>query len=264
MRTGASTKYKNKGIAAKGKTYNVLQKTKNGWLKLQNGYYIPNSKSLVTFTPEAYKVDKMGRNQFMLNDSNGYPVFVASVRDATAKSRNLRAEVVLINGSKKKVILDKVVPSTDNNLDGYWLVKRSKNVWQVSLYNDNGKGGYKRLFHVRWADTAKTYSRTVSQAQIGVMAYKTNTATYMACKDIRVKTLDKQIKTDDIPLILRAGDVLSIDNETGAILKNGQPFYEYLNPASTFIKLRSGESGLIVAPYDAFTNGSVSYTERTL
>ncbi|WP_407708524.1 distal tail protein Dit [Bacillus altitudinis] len=264
MRTGASSKYRSKGLAMQGKTYNVLKRASNGWFKLENGYYIPGSSSLVTFTPETYKVDKMGRNQFMLNDSNGFPLFVASVRDATAKARTLTAEVKLINGSKSKIIISKPISSKHNNLDGYWVVKRSKNVWQVSLYDDDEKGGYTRILYARWADSSEIYKRAVSQAQIGVMAYKTNPATYMACKDIRVKSLDKQIKSTDIPLILRAGDVLTIDNETGAILKNGQPFYEYLNPASTFIKLRSGESGIVVSPYDAFVNGSISYTERTL
>lgn len=264
MRSGSASKYKNKGTAKKGTTYNVQSKAKNGWYKLENGYYIQSGSSYVTFKAETYLADKMGRNQFMLNDSNGYPLFVASVRDATAKSRNLRAEVVLINGSKKQVILDKVVPSIHNNLDGYWIIKRQKNVWYASLYNYTDDGGSTRIFYVRWADTAKTYGRAVTQAQVGVMAYQKNTATYMALKDIRVKTLDTQVKTNEIPLILRAGDVLEIDNETGAILKNGQPFYEYLNPASTFIKLRSGVSGLVIAPYDAFTNGTVTYTERTL
>lgn len=264
QRTGSSTKYKSKRIGKKGETYNVVSKAKNGWYKLENGYYMSNNKSYSTFTGETYKADKMGRNQFMLNDAQGYPVFVASVRDATASSRLLKAEVKLINGASNALILDKALPSSANNLDGYWVIKRQKNVWYISLYNQTDSGSYKRLIYLKWTDTKKTYSRKVSQAQLGVMAYKTNTATYMALKDLRVKTLDIPIKTNDVPLILRAGDVLEIDNERGAILKNGVPFFEYLNPASTFIKLKKGENGLVIAPYDSFINGSISYTERTL
>ncbi|MDF3254998.1 MULTISPECIES: distal tail protein Dit [Bacillus] len=264
MRAGSSTKYKVKKTGKVGETYNVLQKTGNGWYKLENGYYMPSGSKYSIFTAETYKADKMGRNQFMLNDSNGYPVFVASVRDDTSKSRRLTAEVKLINGVNVDIIFSKTVPSKHNNLDGYWLIKRNKNVWYISLYNENESGGYTRIFYYRWSDSRELYKRPVSQAQIGVMAYNSNTACYMACKDIRVKTLDTQVKEEQVPLIMRAGDVLEIDNETGAILKNGQPFYEYLNPASTFIKLRKGENGLIVTPYNSFINGTITYTERTL
>ncbi|MDS9997136.1 distal tail protein Dit [Bacillus atrophaeus] len=264
MRSGASTKYKIKKTGKVGETYNVLSKTGSGWYKLSNGYYIPTSRKYSTFTAETYKADKMGRNQFMLNDSNGYPVFVASVRDDTSKSRKLTAEVKLINGTNNAVIFSKTVPSKHNNLDGYWLIKRNNNVWYISLYNENESGGYTRIFYSRWSDSRELYKRPVSQAQIGVMAYSKNTACYMACKDIRVKTLDTQVKANQVPLIMRAGDVLDIDNETGAILKNGQPFYEYLNPSSTFIKLKKGENGLVIAPYDSFNKGSITYTERTL
>jgi hypothetical protein len=67
-----------------------------------------------------------------------------------------------------------------------------------------------------------------------------------------------------VPLIARAGDVLEIDNSTGAILKNGVPFYQYLNPSSSYISLEKGANGIVISPADAFRNGKITFTEKSL
>jgi len=265
MRTGGSTRYKSKGMAKKGQTYNVLSKASTGWYKLENGYYISGYHAYSTFTKETYKADKMGKAMYILADSASNPVMVATVSDSNAKARSLVAQVDLVYGSTVKTIVKLSVPSKYNDLDGYWKIKRRKKVWYVELYVEIDDDKYRRILSKKYADSKGTFNRKVSKAQVAVQAYSTNPACYMALKDVRVKTLDNiSNNSNKVPLILRAGDVLEIDNETGAILKNGIPFYQYLNPSSSFIKLQSGENGLIVSPYDAFTNGSISYTERTL
>lgn len=263
MRSGASTKYKVKKTGKAGETYNVVRKT-NGWYKLSNGYYVLVSSKYFNYTAETYLYDKMGKNMFAIHDANGSPVFTAYVADATAKGRALVAKCALSSGSYTKQLLNKNIPTSYDDFDGYWLVKRSKNIWYVSLYCENSSGKYTRVFYVKWADTKKTYSRKINRVQVGVQAYSTNPACYMSIKHFSVKTLDNTASDTQIPLILRAGDVLEVDNETGAILKNGRPFYQYLNPSSSFIKLQSGSNGIAVYPSDGFKNGSISYIERNL
>lgn len=264
QRVGGSTKYRIKKVGKKGQTFNVVGRASSGWYKLENGYYTSNVTKYATFTPENVGADKLGKLQYILNDANGKPLMIASVTDGTNKSRSLTANVTVYNGGTKYAILNQAVPSKYLDLDGYWNIKRSNNVWFISLYASNDAGKYTRIFYKKWTDTKKTYSRAISQAQLLTQAYSKNTACYMSLKEITIKTLDVEVKDDEIPLILRAGDVLEIDNETGAILRNGRPFYQYLNPSSSFIKLQSGSNGIAVYPADGFKNGSVSYVERYL
>jgi hypothetical protein len=81
---------------------------------------------------------------------------------------------------------------------------------------------------------------------------------------VHIVTRDVVPNVTSTPIVLRVGDILEIDNSTGAILKNEQPFYEFINPASTFIKLQKGENGLVIKPANAFKNGLITFEERSL
>jgi predicted phage tail component-like protein len=263
MRSGASTRYPVKKTGKKNEVYKVLSKASNGWYRLENGLYCSNSSAYSTFTPENVGANKLGKILFTILDENGSPMVLAHMQDATANYRSLQSEVKVVKGASSYTIVRKNIPSQWHHCYGKYVIKRRKNVWEVSLYIWVGNR-WSRHYYVKWTDSKKTYMNKASKIQLATLAFSNYPAVYMEIRDVVVKTLDNVIENNKIPLILRAGDVLEIDNETGAILKNDRPFYEYLNPSSTFIKLQKGVNGLVISPADAFTNGSISYTERTL
>ncbi|MFG3611447.1 distal tail protein Dit [Rummeliibacillus stabekisii] len=269
-RKGASTKYKlqSKIKYEKGKSYKIkakYQKKDGVWFKMWNGYYVHYSPKTMTYRDEQYKADKMGMNNVYLTDENSSPLLMCSVFDNTSSNRQLTAEVKVIGtAGGAHIILKKAIPSKYDSFEGYWLIKRKDNTWYVSLYVETSSGKHKRLFYKKWKDAKKQYRRDIAKAQISTLAYSDYPACYMSCRDIIIQNLDKDLDEDSVPLILRKGDVLYIDNETGSILKNGKPFYEFLNPSSSFIKLESGNNGIAISPANAFSEGIITYSERSL
>lgn len=263
LRSGESTKYPVKKVGKTNETYKVVSKASTGWYKLENGLYCSNSSAYSTFTPENVEANKLGKILFMLQDSNGSPMLYATMQDATANYRSLQSEVKVVKGSSSYTIVKKDIPSQWHDCYGQYVIIRKGNVWEVSLYIWNGQR-WSRHYYVKWVDSTKTYNQKASRIQLATLAYSTYPAVYMELRDVVIKTLDTQLSSGKIPLIMRAGDVLEIDNATGAILLNDRPFYQFLNPSSTFIKLQKGVNGLVISPADAFANGRIEYTERTL
>ncbi|MEH7117217.1 distal tail protein Dit [Neobacillus vireti] len=263
QRSGPSTKYPVKKVGKKGETYKVVSKASNGWYKLDNGYYSSNNSAYSTYTAEAVEANKLGKVLFSILDSNGSPMVHAWVGDTTASYRSLTSEVRLVKGSSYKVIDSRTIPTAWHDNTGYWNIKRTGKLWEVSLYFWNGER-YSRHFYIKWTDSAGTYQNMAGRLQVATLAYGTNPATYMELRDAYVINKDKAVNGTKIPLIMRAGDELYIDNETGAILLNDRPFYQYLNPSSTFIKFENGYNGLVISPADAFTEGVITFRERTL
>ena len=263
MRTGTSTKYPIKKVGKTGETYTVLSKTGWGWYKLSNGLYCSGSSNYSTFTAENVDADKLGKVMFDIKDTNGMTIARMMTHDASSRSRSLQSWVQLVDGSKTKTLIKKTIPQQWHDATCYYSISRKSNVWSVKLYFWNGER-YSPHYDVKWVDSSQDYIRKADRLQMSVQAYSTYPAVYMELRDVYVKTLDTVAQSNELPLILRAGDVLSIDNERGDIRLNNRPFYQYLNPSSTFIKLRKGSNGISVIPDNSYTNAVVSYTERHL
>lgn len=263
LRSGASTKFAVKATAKKGQTYKVQSRTSNGYYKLSNGLYCPASPAYSTFTPENVGANRLGKVLFEIKDTNGSPLVRLMMYDATARSRSLVSEVVLVNGSQTKTLAKRTIPSAWHDCRGYYHIVRNGRTWSLKLYFWNGQR-YSLHYYVKWLDGKKNFYRKAKTVQIATQAYSTNDPVYMEVRDVFVKTLDSSLESNKIPLIMRVGDVLDIDNETGAILLNNRPFYQYLNPSSTFIKLGKGSNGLAFLPADGYSEATISYTERYL
>lgn len=46
----------------------------------------------------------------------------------------------------------------------------------------------------------------------------------------------------NVPEIFRAGDILEIDTYSGKVLKNGEPYFKYLDPGSKFLPIAPGQT----------------------
>ena len=141
-----------------------------------------------------------------------------------------------------------------SNCVGYFEVIRRGIQWIFSLYLDSF-GKYVKIYSTSWIDNAETFARKISKVQMSTLAYGAYSPAYMELWDVKIVTEDVKVSSQyNIPVILRQG----------AITKNDLPFYEFLNPASTFIGLEKGDNGLMVFPPDGISDMTVRYTEREL
>lgn len=234
------------------------------WYRLSDGTYCLNDATLSDFTPNATTSNLLGKVVFYLLDDNGLPVVEMSYSDPTARLSAIAMEINLINGSTRKKVAGSTIANYTNSL-GSFLIGRVGRVWNIglSLEGFDGKTSTSSLTYVDWDDQ---FRQAVNRVQIATLAYQDYKTPYMELWDVSVTSEEssEKPKDDEIPLILRAGDVLTVDNTTGVITKNGLPFYEFLNPASTFIHFEKGANGLVISPSDSISEGLVSYREKYL
>ncbi|WMU08120.1 hypothetical protein vBCtySFA70_00016 [Clostridium phage vB_CtyS-FA70] len=234
------------------------------WYYLSNGTYCLNDTSLTTLTTEEKANNMIGKVMFYLLDENGLPVVEMLYGDLVARANTCTVEINLINGSTRKKVAGSTIANYTNSL-GSFLIERVGRVWNIglSLEGFDGKTSTSSLTYVDWDDQ---FRQAVNRVQIATLAYQDYKTPYMELWDVSVTSEEsfEKPKDDEIPLILRAGDVLTVDNTTGVITKNGLPFYEFLNPASTFIHFEKGANGLVISPSDSISEGLVSYREKYL
>lgn len=202
----------------------------------------------------------LGRLQISLLDEAGKEVFLIKVYDGSAVNNTILFNTILF-GSKTTIMSQKNFPSNLTALNGYVMFKRVGKAMTVEVRDVTGK----LLHQQKFTDSQGIYQGKIKQVKLHTGAYNSYPVTAMEQRDVVITNLDKaSLNVGTVPLIAVAGDVLEIDNSTGAILKNGQPFYQYLNPSSSFIKLEKGANGISISPADCFTNGVINYTEKSL
>jgi phage-related protein len=80
-----------------------------------------------------------------------------------------------------------------------------------------------------------------------------------------LKVTEKNINVDTNtynPIRFKAGDVITIDNRKAIVLRNGQPIFTELDPASDFFSIDKGMNGIVVTPAVADVN--IRFRERWL
>lgn len=123
---------------------------------------------------------------------------------------------------------------------------------------------HQKIYEASWTDTGNRYSSSkLAGVQIHLGAYHSYTAIKtMYFGSIRV--IEHITPTvNEVDVIFEKDDILTIDNATGAVLKNGEPYFDYLTPDSKFIKFKTGANGLAVTD-PVIKNGKVVYKERWL
>lgn len=208
--------------------------------------------------------EQLGRMHMSLLSTTGSELFLMQISDGSVGNSNINFSIKAF-GTENTLITQKVFASNISSLAGYLRLKRVGNSYLIEVY-EAFNGGHRVIFTYKYTDSKGLYKAKVGQVKLHTGAYKDYKASGMEQRDVVITNLDVASISNNtsIPLIFRAGDVLEIDNETGAILKNGIPFYQYLNPSSSFIRLEKGANGISISPAKSIKNGVIAYRERSL
>ncbi|MDF2010190.1 distal tail protein Dit [Priestia megaterium] len=150
-----------------------------------------------------------------------------------------------------------------HDFKGIVHITRTGQKWTASIgkYEPSLKD-YRSRTYAEWIDTKGIAKNKLAKIQINIATYGTNTPYKDAYVDDITVFERLTLKPNEVPIIARKGDVLTIDNEKAIVLKNGEPFYEGLNPASDFFTFKQGMNGLSLSPPVA--DISIKYKERWL
>lgn len=238
---------------------------------------IQNFKLETTLQFSSYGQKEVGRIDIYLLDINGAIIGRIGVRDAwgserttvEARAGNATGGKTLMHfvgdmkTKKRKVVTKKKVKgktvdvtsyvtdgfSTYSDFYGMLRIQRYGRTWKVySGKIDKKTGKHHTRNHATWFDGSSKYMDKVAGVAIHIGQHGTKPVVnstriyHMTLSEINAVT------EFDVPDIIEAGDEITIDCETGAVLKNGEPFSEELHISSEFFPLNPGINNIAFEP----------------
>ncbi|MDO7487049.1 phage tail family protein [Peribacillus frigoritolerans] len=215
----------------------------------------------------------LGRIECYLLDVNLNKIGKIAYQDASSTIYNPTFKAVAGPQATGKVIVNspegylrinkKKAPINVRDIYGWLKLTRKGKKYTASIYAEvNGKRYL--LNEVSWTDTKNLYNKKLASIQIHISAHGNSPAIgTMSINHINVFEHLPKPTVDTKDYVFRTGDILTIDNATGEILKNGEAFYEDLYPTSSFISLDKGVNGISVSD-PAIINGTIIFKERWL
>lgn len=148
-------------------------------------------------------------------------------------------------------------------------VARRSDVWKVWVaYINPTDGDFEEVMRqdlFQWEDVNGVLtSFDLEQVYFSTLVYG-NTAepVEQICHTLRI--YEEDVDSTGTPYIFEDGDKVIIDSNKGQILKNGVPFFEFLDPTSDFPKLLKGDNEVIVVgDKGRFINAQLIKNERYL
>lgn len=208
--------------------------------------------------------NQIGRVEIYLLDINGNKLGKVALRDTTRNmdAPNFEAWVGAVNSGGVSVINSYGDKYPWRNFNGVLRINRVGKKWEfyIAQVNTTTKRHTARMYKA-YTDWKGAYNKKVASIQIHIAAYGTDAPVNdMWISNVYFKEILSKTSTQ-AGYIFRNGDKLSIDCETGEILKNGEDYYEDLYPSSSFPKFEPGTNGVSVTD-TGFKNATIKFNER--
>lgn len=198
---------------------------------------------------------QIGRIELYLLDSNNEQFGKIAMIDASGINNHQRLEVRAgkLAGGKYFINDWGAYKGVWSNLQvGKMRIGRTGRTWfgYVGIWNSKKKVYASQLYR-EWTDTSGIATNPLAKLQIHLGAYKEYPAYQtMYFSDIKVRER-LTFNASETPIIAQQGDVLLIDSASATVYKNGEVFYEGLNPSSQFFSLKKGMNRIAVVPAKA-------------
>ena len=202
---------------------------------------------------ELYLIDEQG-NQF------GKVAYRDSVRSTSKKGFEARAGT---RGEGMYFLNNSMF--NNNRFYGRFLITREGRNWSVSLADTREDGTFvNEIYRSSWFDSEGVWDKhKLAKVQIHTGVYgKHEPIDKLYISHIQVKELIDIDNSTETPIIAIPNDIITVDNNKMQVLLNGEPRFDLINPASTFMKFKKGINSVAVNPSNV--DMRVTYTERWL
>lgn len=207
---------------------------------------------------------QLGRIEVYLLDINGSKMGKVGLRDTarTGDWPNFDAWAGAYgNGGVSVINSYGAYKGVWSQFNGVIRIARTGKVWSFYIAKVDSKGVHNTRMYKEYTDWKGVYNKKVAAIQIHIAQYGSDAPVDQMWIS-NVKFIEKLTpQPNQVDYVFRKNDRLRIDCNTNLILKNGEPFYDALYPASTFISLDKGVNGISVS--DAvISNGTIKFSER--
>ncbi|MGI8380415.1 distal tail protein Dit [Priestia megaterium] len=195
--------------------------------------------------------DKFGKVEWYLLDENNLPVCMLTIKDVDSTGKRIYA--TLRTGGGDQGFKDLISTHGDQehtfwNFYGMLRIERTRNRWTayVTVINrDTGKH-VARSF-VEYYDTEQQFMRNPSQVGIYMAQYGERKVSSLRAYDVKVWKLNL-LTENQIPYIVKAGDIVTFDNKNQVILINGEPRMDLKAFSGEFFGLNRGINSITTSP----------------
>lgn len=195
--------------------------------------------------------DKFGKVEIYLLDESNLPVCMMTIKDVDSSGKRIYA--TLRTGGGDQGFKDLISTHGDQehtfwNFYGMLRIERAGNRWTayVTVINrDTGKH-VARSF-VEYYDTEQQFTRNPSQVGVYMAQYGERKVASLRAYDIKVWKLNL-LTTNQIPYIVKAGDIVTFDHKNQVILINGEPRMDLKAFSGEFFKLNRGVNTISTSP----------------
>jgi len=195
--------------------------------------------------------DKFGKVEFYLLDEGNLPVCMLTIKDVDSSGKRIYA--TLRTGGGDQGFKDLISTHGDKeatfwNFYGLLRIERTRNRWTayVTVINrDTGKH-VARSF-VEYYDTEQQFTRNPAQVGIYMAQYGTRKVASLRAYDVKVWKLNL-LTENQIPYIVRNGDIVTFDHKNQVVLINGEPRMDLKAFSGEFFGLNRGVNTLSTSP----------------
>ncbi|MCL6573971.1 MAG: phage tail family protein [Bacillus sp. (in: Bacteria)] len=145
---------------------------------------------------------------------------------------------------------------------GIFRVSRKGNVWTAQIFYGEG-GVFKSKILTTWTDNEAMAVTPVTQVQSRLLQRGDFPLVDQKIADINIYRLNAA-GAGQVPIIARAGDIITFDHKTDIILKNGQPFLKEKAFIGEYFALSPGANAIVAEPSDSISNVEVRWRDRWL
>jgi predicted phage tail component-like protein len=207
---------------------------------------------------------QVGRVEVYLLDINGNKLGKIALVDFTATGEFPKFEARAGGGGGHYLVSDYGnKPYTFADFSGMIRISRIGKKWEAYVGKIDSKGKHHTRMSKTWTDSKNLYGTKVAAVQIhvGTQGVQVPTNSMHVSSIVVYEHLEKTPVV--VNYVFEKDDILTIDNSTGEVRKNGEPCYQDLYPSSSFLMFENGANGVSVSE-PAITNGKITFKERWL
>jgi len=195
--------------------------------------------------------DKFGKVEVYLLDENNYSVCMLTIKDVDSSGKRIYATMRTGGGDqgfKDLISTHGDQESTFWNFYGMLRIERVGNRWTAYVAKvDKSTGKHTARSFVEFYDTEQQFMRQPAQVGIYLAQYGTRKVSTLRADDVKVYKIN-QLTANQIPYIVKAGDVVTFDHKNQVILINGEPRMDLKAFSGEFFGLNRGVNTISTSP----------------
>jgi predicted phage tail component-like protein len=195
--------------------------------------------------------DKFGKVEVYLLDENNYSVCMLTIKDVDSSGKRIYATMRTGGGDqgfKDLISTHGEKESTFWNFYGILRIERVGTRWTAYVAKvDRATGQHTARAFVEFNDVEQQFMRKPVQVGVYIAQYGTRAVASLRAHDVKVYKIN-QLTENQIPYIVKAGDVVTFDHKNQVILINGEPRMDLKAFSGDFFKLSRGVNTISTSP----------------